>query len=59
MTYRELRATLSDLTEEQLDCDVTVEAVMSEEFIAASEIRIVGVESGIMDEDHPVISVGW
>ena len=57
MTYRELRIALSDLTEEQLDCDVTVEAVLSEEFLPASKFRIVGVESGVMDEDHPVICV--
>lgn len=60
LTYRQLKEALSDLTEDQLDCDVTVVAVMSEDCFPASEFRIVSEEAvddldGALDIDHPVI----
>lgn len=58
MTYRKLREALNDLTEEQLDCDVTVEAALSDE-CSSAEFRVCDEEHDILDEDHPVIYVQW
>lgn len=57
MTYRELRELLHDLTEEQLDYDITVEALESDEFIPG-EFRVISW-SEVLGEDHPVITVDW
>jgi len=58
MTYRELRDALQDLTESQLDCDVTVEAALSDE-CAPAEFRVCDSDHDILEEDHPVIYVQW
>jgi hypothetical protein len=58
MTYRELRKALEDLTEDQLNCDVTVEAALSDE-CSPAELRTCGEDHDILDEDHPVIYVQW
>ncbi len=60
MKYNELLRCLNNLTEEQLQCDVTVELAMdhgSNECYPA-ELKICGFEHGVLDEDHPVIFVG-
>ena len=54
MTYRELIEQLEKLTEEQLECTVTVEDINYEEYCSA-DFDIV-VESDELDEDHPVIT---
>ena len=54
MTYRELRELLHDATEEQLDCDLTVELGTSEECFAA-EYKI--YYGDILDSGHPTIYV--
>ena len=54
MTYRELIETLEKLTEEQLNCTVTVEDLYHEEYYGA-DFDIV-IESDVLDEDHPIIT---
>lgn len=56
MTYRELLKKLACLTENQLDCDVTVEIQVEDECFPA-EFSIAGSEHSCLDEDHPVILV--
>lgn len=57
MTYKELLEKLNKLTEEQLNCDVTVEIMIENECYPA-ELRICGKTHDSLDEDHPVIYVG-
>ena len=60
MTYQDLFNALSKMTPEQLQCDLTVEIAMdygSNECYPA-ELKICGLEHGVLDEDHPVIFVG-
>jgi hypothetical protein len=54
MTYRELLERLSGLSDEQLNCTVTVEDACQDECCPA-ELRICGEDHGSLDEDHPVI----
>ena len=54
MTYRELIKDLKKLTEEQLDCTVTVEDINYGEYYAG-DFDIL-VESDVLDEDHPIIT---
>lgn len=56
MTYRTLIIHLKNLTEEQLDMNITVEISIEEEFFPA-ELRICGKEHSTLDENHPVIFV--
>lgn len=56
MTYRDLLAELSRMTDEQLSCDLTVELAIEDECIPA-ELRICGPNHDVLDEDHPVIYV--
>ena len=56
MTYRQLIEQLQKLTEEQLDCSVTVEDAYETECRAA-ELRISTDNHDSLDEDHPVIFV--
>lgn len=56
MTYRELLDRLSSLSDEQLNCKVTIEDPHQDEFYPA-ELRICGEDRSILDEGHPVISL--
>ena len=56
MTYRELIKELGQLTDEQLECTVTVEDAYENECRAA-ELRISTDNHDSLDEDHPVIFV--
>ena len=58
MTYRELILKLSDLTEEQLNCDLTVRLVESDEYFAAT-FKVMGDSEGVLDENHPVFEVDF
>lgn len=51
MTYRELLERLSSLSDEQLNCKVTVKNPYEDECFPA-ELRICG-------KDHPVIFLPW
>ena len=53
MTYRELIEQLEKLTEEQLDCTVTIEDINYEEYHAGEFDMF---ESYFLDEDHPVLT---
>ena len=54
ITYRHLRKMLNSLSEDQLDCDVTVEIPGEETY--AADFRIVGAENDTgLEENHPVI----
>ena len=55
MTYRELIETLEKLTEEQLDCTVTVEDLYHQECYAG-DLAITGNGHDSLDEDHPIIT---
>ena len=54
MTYRELYAKMSNWTDEQLDCEVTVQ--LADEYFVAS-LRICDEDDDILDGCHPVIEV--
>ena len=54
MTYRELLQSLTNLTNEQLDCDVTIELEFEDECFPA-ELRICGATNDLLAEGHPVI----
>lgn len=53
-TYRELFAALKELSDEQLDMNITVQSRAEDEFYPA-ELRITG-EGDVLDEFHPFIS---
>lgn len=56
ITYRTLQAILSNLSEEQLDSDVTVELFDGESTECfPAHLRICGSNHDTLDENHPVI----
>lgn len=56
MKYKDLLYELLYMTDEQLNCDVTVELGQEEECFPA-EFRICDIEHFCLDENHPVIYV--
>jgi len=54
MSYRQLLNQLQQMTDEQLDCDVTVEDTAENECYPAS-IYFAGEEHDSLDENHPII----
>lgn len=58
MTYRELIVRLLDLTDEQLDCDLTVKLTETDEYLPAG-FDIVGPDCDELDEGHPVLFIDW
>ena len=58
MTYRELADRLSDLNDEQLDCDITVRLDETEEYLPAG-FDIVGPDVDELDEGHPVLFIDF
>lgn len=55
MTYRELLEAMKNLTEDQLDADISIE-IDDEEFIEIAEARITEYDD-ILDADHFYLSV--
>jgi len=53
MTYRELICELSELTSDQLDCDVTIEDYAGEYYRAGLWIA----DTDVLDARHPVITI--
>ncbi len=53
MTYRDLLLRLQDLTDEQLDCDVTIHDQNDEYFPATLLFDVAG---DVLDLDHPYLS---
>ena len=60
MTYQDLLNSLSKMTPEQLQCDITVEIALDygQNECYPAELKFCGIEHGVLDEDHPVIFVG-
>lgn len=65
-TYRELRAWLALLDEEQLDMNVTVHIFTVDEFYPATHFEVVGEteddvewEGAVLDKNHPVIRMEY
>jgi hypothetical protein len=54
ITYRQLRDKLNQMSEEQLDMDVTIEIAWDDECFAG-ELTICGPEHGSLDDFHPTI----
>lgn len=59
MTYQDLLNALSRMTPEQLQCDLTVEVPVDygKNELYPAELKICGIDHGVLDEDHPVIFV--
>ncbi len=58
ITYRTLGKLIDKMNEDQKDCDVTVE--MQDETdgeVFPVELRICGVDHGVLDPEHPVLYV--
>jgi len=56
MTYRELIEQLEKLTEEQLECTVTVDSLERRECYPAL-LAITGNDHDSLDEDHPILTI--
>ena len=56
MTYRELIEQLEKLTDEQLDCTVTVDSLDRRECYPAG-LAITGNDHDSLDEDHPILTI--
>lgn len=58
MTYKELIAELQQLSEEQLNTDVTIFVRGVEEYIPASNaVYFADEEDGVLDPDHPYLMI--
>ena len=55
MTYRELAAFLSTLSEEQLNMDVTVYDTQQDEYFMSAGLSVVA-DTDVLDDNHPVIT---
>ncbi|KKL07485.1 hypothetical protein LCGC14_2585530 [marine sediment metagenome] len=55
MKYSELIKELQNLSQDQLQCDLTVQDEAEDETFPAS-LRIAGKQHPSLDEDHPIIS---
>ncbi len=54
MTYRELRNDFANLTEEQLDCDVTIYVSQIDEYYPVLG-GFSATEDGVLDQGHPYL----
>ncbi len=58
MTFGELKAELSDLTEEQLDCDISVCIESQDEYFSGTNAEMtICEEDDVLDADHPFIYI--
>ena len=58
MTYRELAEYISNLSEEQKDCDVTVFISGVEEYYSLSQYPVVEADGDdVLDDGHPYLAV--
>ena len=56
MTYRELQDQLTTLSEEQLDCDVTVYDRHSDEFFpTGDDCLMIHIGISVLEDGHPYI----
>jgi hypothetical protein len=54
ITYKTLLALLKRMTDEQLDCDVTIYDDVADEYMAG-ELLICGPSHGVLDDGHPYL----
>ncbi len=56
-TYRQLKHALEQMNDEQLDCNISVHALGSDEFFPGSLmiVRSTELDTDVLDENHPVI----
>lgn len=60
MTYRQMAKIIDRLSNEQLDCDVTVEIPEEEgSECYPADFRICGIAHDSLDDGHPVIYVNY
>jgi hypothetical protein len=63
MTYKELAKSISNMTEDQQNCDVTVYVQMLDEFypiqsfLYSMKVFEFQDKSDVLDEDHPLLVV--
>ncbi len=57
ITYRQLKYLLETMSDDSLDCDVTVEDTYTDECYAA-ELRVAGTNHDSLEEGHPVLCFG-
>jgi len=55
VTYRELLDRLTELHDDQLECDVTVHDVFSDEYHDQVGFDVTGSDCDVLDEDHPIL----
>lgn len=56
LTYRELRNRINQMTEEQLDCDVTIVDSGSDEFYTVDVVSCEDTD-GVLDHNHPYLII--
>jgi len=59
MTFRELKENLDSLSDEQLDCDLTVYDPNEQEFYGANLDLSTTEESDVLDKNHPYLAITW
>lgn len=63
MTYRELLRRLEEMSDDQLNCDVTVEIKVislreeDSDFYSINKLYFTNKECDVLDENHPVLIV--
>lgn len=62
-TYRELLERLQELDDTQLDCNLAVELVLSDECFSSAEgdfnFEIAGTNNSFLDDGHPVFTLQY
>ena len=57
LTYRELLEKLQQLTEDQLDCNISIYIPWDDEYIPVDKLIFAGVENDVLDEDTPILQL--
>lgn len=57
ITYREIKALLDEMTDGQLDCDVVVWDMMSDEYRPITRMEISTDECDVLDLGHPMLII--
>lgn len=58
MTYRQLREQLNQVTDEQLDQNVTIWLMNTDEYLPVVN-RFTAEEDGVLDKGHLVLGIDW
>ena len=59
MKYRDLKKALETLTEEQLDCDLTLYDPNEQEYYPADLKMEVTKDTDVLDKGHPFLDITW